>query len=95
MRLYDEIFKSEEGLSCARCILLPGGGGYFQGVKSVEDFSQQRIIVRFPKRTVHAEGVGLAIKKFCDGDLQIEGKISLLRVETDGQDPQVNATGRV
>lgn len=80
MRLYDEIFKNADGAACARCILLPGGGGYFEGVKYVEEFSSQRIVVCFPRKTVEAEGVNLSIKKYCDGDLQIDGKIACLRV---------------
>ncbi len=83
MRLYDEIFKSEEGGALARCILLPGSGGYFQGVKTVEEFSAEKITLCFPKRKVEVEGEGLFIKKYCEGDLQIDGRIDSLRVQKD------------
>jgi hypothetical protein len=85
MRLYEEIFKSVDGVACARCILLPGGGGYLQGVKAVEDFSSEHIIVCFPKKRVVIEGEGLSIGKYCDGDLQIDGCIVRISVEKEGE----------
>ncbi len=81
MRLYDEIFKNADGAAFTRCTVVPGGGGYFEGVKAVGDFSSERIVVCFPKTTVAAEGKNLSIRKYYDGDLQIDGNIHVLRVE--------------
>ena len=81
MRLYDEIFKSPDGAGAARYTVVPCGGGYFEGVKSVGDFSPHRIVVYFPKCSAIAEGENLSIKKYCDGDLQIAGKIFTVTVE--------------
>lgn len=86
MRLYDEILKNADGSALSRCIVVPGGGGYFEGVKSVGDFSTERIVICFPKQTVEAEGKDLSIRKYCDGDLQLSGKILSLRVFTDGRE---------
>lgn len=83
MRLYDEIFKSADGVACARCIFVPDGGGYFEGVKYVEDFSAEKIALRFPHKRLEIEGKALSIVKYCDGDLEIGGKIVCLRVLTD------------
>ncbi len=80
MRLYDEIFKSAEGEGIERCVIVPKGGGYFQGVKSVGDFSPERIILYFPKAEVEVTGEGLAIKKYYDGDLHLSGKIDGVRL---------------
>ena len=80
MRLYDEIFKNADGGALARCILVPCGGGYFEGVKAVGDFSSRRIVLCFPKESVEVVGEGLTIKKYCDGDLQLVGKIHALQV---------------
>jgi len=81
MRLYDEIFKNADGFSFARCTVVPNGGGYFEGVKAVGDFSPERIVVCFPHGSVAVEGKGLTIKKYYDGDLQLSGRILSLRVE--------------
>ena len=79
MRLYEELFKSAEG-GLSRCIWTPRGGGYFQGVKSLGDFSSERIVICFPKSAVEATGKGLTIKKYCDGDLEISGRLDCLRL---------------
>ena len=80
MRLYDEIFKNVDGVALARCILIPCGGGYFEGVKSVVDFSESKLVLSFPRQMVEIEGRALCIKKYCDGDLQLSGEILSLRV---------------
>ncbi len=83
MRLYDEIFKNADGGGMERCVIVPAGGGYFEGVKSVGDFSPEKIQLYFSKTTVEIVGAGLEIKKYYDGDLQIQGKIAALSVLAD------------
>ncbi len=80
MRLYEELFKSADGGALSRCIWIPRGGGYFQGVKAVGDFSPERIVICFPKDEVEAVGRGLSIKKYCDGDLELSGCLLSVRV---------------
>ena len=75
MRLYNEIFKSVDGLACCKYTVVVGGGGYFEGVKSVGDFSPEQIVLFFPKCSLQIDGNGLEIKKYCDGDLQLLGTI--------------------
>ena len=82
MRLYDEIFKTADGAALSRCIFVPDGGGYFEGVKYVEDFSAEKIALRFPYKRLEIEGKALSIVKYCDGDLEIGVKILSLRVVT-------------
>lgn len=75
MRLYDEIFKSVDGLAFQKYTVVIGGGGYFEGVKSVGDFSPEQIVLFFPKHSLQIDGKRLCIKKYCDGDLEISGAI--------------------
>ena len=79
MRLYDEIFKNVHAEPFARCMVIPCGGGYFEGVKTMEDFSAERILIRFSHQRVEVRGKALVIKKYCDGDLQVSGQIFSLR----------------
>ena len=81
--MYDEIFKNVDGV-VARCIIVPDGGGYFEGVKSVEEFSEERIVLQMSKRIVEVEGIDLSIGKYCDGDIQLCGKIRSVRVLLEG-----------
>jgi len=81
MRLYNEILKkiggenSEDIFAGARYTILPGRGGYFQGVKTVNEFSDTRVIVCFRRAVVEVQGSGFVIEKYCDGDLELSGKI--------------------
>ena len=81
MRLYEEVFKTADN-AFEKCIVVPNGGGYFEGVKSVAEFSCERILLCFSRHFVEIEGVGLIVKKYCDGDLQLGGKIFGVRVRS-------------
>ena len=81
MRFYEELFKSTDGASLTRCSFIPSGGGYFEGVKAVGDFSPNRVVVHFPRETVEVAGENLSIKKYGDGDLQLSGQITCVKVE--------------
>lgn len=95
MRLYDEIFKNPKGMALARYTIAVNGGGYFEGVKSVGDFSPEKVVLFFPRGSLEVEGVALSIAKYCDGDLQIDGKITLVRLTGGHTDESANVGGRV
>ncbi len=80
MRLRGEIFKRAIENAFQSCTILPLGGGYFEGVKSVGDFSPERIVLYFPQTGVEILGKDLSIGRYCEGDLQILGKITCLQV---------------
>ena len=101
MRLYEEILKSVDGVSLSRCVIVPNGGGYFEGVKGVEDFSPERIMLRFSQGQAVIEGSAFFIKKYCDGDLEILGKIKAFYLLDEGESaawikrtPQERETGK-
>lgn len=84
MRLYEEIFKNADGVAGDRCVIAPNGGGYFEGVKAVEDFTSDAIVLCFARERVAVRGESLSIKKYCDGDMELGGKISSLEVLSKG-----------
>ena len=81
MRLYGEIFKRADGtVDCnSKCLIVPNGNGYFQGVKAMGELSDTRIEMYFqgvhPLRA-EVTGNALCVRKYCDGDLEIGGEIS-------------------
>lgn len=79
MRLYNSLFKSADGLSIGRYTVAVQGGGYFEGVKSLGDFSPESICLHFSHALLEVVGENLVIAKFIDGDLQIDGKITGVR----------------
>jgi hypothetical protein len=64
-----------ELFSGARCYFLIGGQGYFQGVKRVEEYSPTLLVLTFSKGVVQVTGEGLGICKYCEGDVEVSGKI--------------------
>ncbi len=49
--------------------------GYFENVKSIKKYSKEEIILLIKKQMVKISGEELTIKKYCEGDLAICGKI--------------------
>lgn len=84
MRLYDEIFQRLGGADLvpgARYTVLPGRGGYFQGVKAIAEFSDGHILLAFSRFFLEAEGSGFEIAKYCEGDLELRGNIGSVRLK--------------
>ncbi|MBQ8885510.1 MAG: YabP/YqfC family sporulation protein [Clostridia bacterium] len=93
MRLYGEILKkirsegsaggeAAELFAGARCVLVFESGGYFEGVKTVREYTPTRVVLDLKKYALELEGECFTIEKYCDGDLELKGEIcSLRRVE--------------
>ena len=78
MRLYGEIMRKtgmEELFHAPRCSVLLGGGGYFQGVKGVNEFTSEKIVLCFKGGEVEVTGKSFSIAKYQQGDLEIAGEI--------------------
>lgn len=81
MRLISEILKSlkaEVGTG-VQYTVVDGQGGYFQNVKRIQEFSEERIVLRGKKGVVRIEGKSLALGKYYAGDVAVTGDIE--RVE--------------
>jgi len=63
----------------AQYFVSEGFGGYFENVKGVERLAPDEIVILFKTGALLAAGENLAVKKYCDGDMFIEGNI--LKVE--------------
>jgi hypothetical protein len=88
MRLYREFLQKVglyEGFCPERCVWLVGGGGYLQGVKSVVDFSSEKITVSLKAGWIEVEGRMLSIGKFEAGDLEILGEIERITYQKRGK----------
>lgn len=81
MRLNGELFQGVDSFADARYTVVVAGGGYFQGVKAVGDFTPQTIVLYFPRGSVEVQGDKLSIKKYIDGDLEIGGRILSVTTE--------------
>ena len=80
MELFKEIsrsLKSETGAGVSFTVL--EGGGYFQNVKRIEEFSSETILLRGKKGKVRLIGRDLSLSKYYAGDVAVLGEI--LKVE--------------
>ncbi len=59
----------------SRILLLGDNAGYFEHVKSIVSYSDTEIVLSIKKEEVSIAGENLIIKKFCEGDVVICGKI--------------------
>ena len=62
-----------------RIVLLGQTAGYFENVKSIVSYTQEEIVLALSKGCLKVNGNNLYIKKYCEGDVVICGKIK--RVE--------------
>lgn len=64
----------------SKITLIGDVAGYFECVKSIKKYSKEEIIISLKKETITVTGEELSIKKYCEGDLAVCGKIkSILR----------------
>ena len=61
-----------------RAVLFGDSAVYFGSVLDLVSYDLQEIVLRAKKGMVKVQGKGLYIKKFCDGDVVICGKISAI-----------------
>ena len=78
MRLFSEIERalgSSEDSSRVQYTVLDGGGGYFQNVKKILEFSQETIVFSGRRGAVRVEGEQLSLGKYYLGDAVVHGNI--------------------
>ena len=84
MSFIDEIsnFFGEEELFCKfKATLFSDKCVYFEKVKEIIGFSEEKIDLRLKKGQIMVEGEKLCIKKYCSGDVAITGKIKNLSIK--------------
>lgn len=85
MRLFSEIRKAlgeSEDPARVQYTVLDGGGGYFQNVKKILEFSENTIVFSGRRGAVRVEGSNLSLGKYFAGDAVVKGNI--VKVERTG-----------
>ena len=86
VRLFEEIVSAlgpdgEALFGGAKVVLYAGKCAYFENVKSVLSFSESAAVLRLKRGTVTAEGRGLSIARYGEGDLLLKGDVRCVRAE--------------
>lgn len=75
MKLLQQLLK-EAGADLGGAItIIPAFGAYFDGVKRVEEYSEEKITLIVRKKRWLVVGEGLAIDKYFEQDLLVRGDI--------------------
>ena len=81
MKLLQQIL-TEAGADVGGAItLIPSFGGYFKGVKRVEEYSEDKIILIASKKRWCVLGENLSIDKYFEQDLLVRGDIKVVSYE--------------
>ena len=75
MELLQQILKEAGADTSCSVTLIPDFGAYFAGVKRVEEFSGEEIVLVARKKRWHVLGENLSIEKYFEQDLFIRGTV--------------------
>ena len=68
--------QNELPLDCAyRAVLFGESAGYFERVKSIVSYEKEEVVLSLKCGGLRVKGRDLYIKKYCEGDVVICGKI--------------------
>ena len=77
--IYSCFNNSSSLLPLPKILLIGNGCGYFEGVKSINSYSEKEIILLTKQGKIIILGNKLVINKFCEGDVVICGKILTIK----------------
>ena len=81
MKLLEQILGELGGDTLKAFTVVPDLGGYFRAVKSVAEFSEEKIVLLAGRRVITVEGEKLEIGKYFEQDIFIKGGIQSVKIE--------------
>ena len=81
MELLQQILREAGADVNCSVTIIPGFGGYFKGVKRVEEYSEEKITLISQKKRWTIVGENLSIDKYFEQDLLIRGNIKGISYE--------------
>ena len=81
MKLLEQIIGELGGDTLKAFTVVPTFGGYFRSVKSVAEYTPQKIVLLLRKTVLTLEGENMEIGKYFEQDLVIKGNIRVINVE--------------
>lgn len=62
-------------------IIVPSFGGYFRSIKSVKEYSPEKIVLSQKRRDLTIQGEKLEVGKYFEEDILIKGDIKVISVD--------------
>lgn len=81
MKLIEQILNQLGADGLNAITLVPCSCCYLKNIKTITDFSTQRISMKTGKKNVVVEGENLQVGEYFEGDLIIKGDVRAVKIE--------------
>lgn len=81
MKLLEQILNEMGADTLKSITLIPNSCCYLKSVKSVVDFSPERMVLAVGKKRVTLEGENMLLGEFFEGDLVVKGDIRVIKID--------------
>lgn len=81
MKLLEQILCELGADTLKSFVVVPSTCGYFRSIKSVKEYSPQKIVLAQKRRDVTVEGENLEVGKYFEEDILIKGDIRVISVD--------------
>lgn len=81
MKLLQQLLNEMGADTLKSITLIPDSCCYLKNVKSVVDFSPERIVLKVGKSSVTVEGNDMTLGEFFEGDLIIKGGVKGVKID--------------
>lgn len=81
MKLLEQIIEELGGDTLKSFSVVPSFGGYFRSIKSIAEYSPEKIILLQRKGSIVLEGENMEVGKYFEQDIFIKGEIKVITVD--------------
>lgn len=81
MKLLEQILQECGGDTLKSFSVIPDFGGYFRSVKTISEYSPQKIILDLKRERIILKGENMQIGKYFEDDVFIKGIIKVVEIE--------------
>ena len=81
MKLLEQILSELGGDTLKSFTVIPKFGGYFQSVKSIAEYTPQKIVLKLKKYSITLVGEDMQVGKYFEEDIFIKGDIDGIQID--------------
>ena len=81
MKLLEQIMQELGGDTLKAFTVVPRFGGYFRSIKSIAEYSPQKIVLRLKKFDITLSGEDMQVEKYFEEDIFIKGNIEGIQID--------------
>ena len=81
MKLLEQIMQELGGDTLKAFTVVPRFGGYFRSIKSIAEYSPQKIVLRLKKFDITLSGEDMQVGKYFEEDIFIKGNIKGIQID--------------